>query len=172
MFIHWILLRGIKVFLFLPPQGQQQLGEMSDLGKSWQKKESNFPKAAPEAKFRADFQFYALRRLSQGFFNGISVLENDFLKCSLSTLYVTIYISMCRKCDRVLTTKGKLFKTRPSVNYANDWLDHSFLFPGLVGLKKSFTLDVITRGQSTSIFLCIGPFLAWWRTNDRTTRWS
>ena len=53
---------------------------MSDLGKSWQKKESNFPKAAPEAKFRADFQFYALGRLSQGCFNGISVLENDFLK--------------------------------------------------------------------------------------------
>ena len=68
------------MFLFLHSQGQQQLGEMSDLGKSWQKKESNFPKAAPEAKFRADFQFYAFGSLSQGCFNGISVLENDFLK--------------------------------------------------------------------------------------------
>ena len=53
---------------------------MSDLGKSWQKKESNFLKAAPEAKFRADFQFYAFGSLSQGCFNGILVLENDFLK--------------------------------------------------------------------------------------------
>ena len=60
-------------------------------------------------------------------------------------------------------------ETRPSVNYAKDWLDHSFLFPGL---KKSFTLDMITRGQSTTIFLCIGPFSAWWQTNERTTGWS
>ena len=57
--------------------------------------------------------------------------------------------------------------TRPSVNYAKDWLDHSFLFPGL---KKSFTLDVITRWQSTSIFLCIKPFSAWWWTNEQTNK--
>ena len=25
---------------------------------------------------------------------------------------------------------------------------------------------MITRGQATTIFLCIGPFSAWWRTND------
>ena len=36
--------------------------------------------------------------------------------------------------------------TRPSVNYAKDWLDQSFLFPGLVESEKGFTLDVITRG--------------------------
>ena len=42
----------------------------------------------------------------------------------------------------------------------------------LSGLKMSFTLNVITRGQSTTIVLCIGPFLAWWQTNERTTRWS
>ena len=47
------------------------------------------------------------------------------------------------------------------------WTIHSF-FLVLSGLKKSFTLDVITRGQSTTIFLCIGPFSAWWRTNKRT----
>ena len=34
-------------------------------------------------------------------------------------------------------------------------------FPGLV-------LDVITRGQSTTVFLCIGPFLAWWQPNEQT----
>ena len=47
------------------------------------------------------------------------------------------------------------------------WTIHSF-FLVLSGLKKSFTLDVITRGQSTTIFLCIGPFSAWWRTNKQT----
>ena len=47
------------------------------------------------------------------------------------------------------------------------WTIHSF-FLVLSGLKKSFTLDMITRGQSTTIFLCIGPFSAWWQTNDRT----
>ena len=51
------------------------------------------------------------------------------------------------------------------------WTINSF-FLVLSGLKKSFTLVVITRGQSTTIFLCIGPFSAWWRTNTRTTRWS
>ena len=59
-------------------------------------------------------------------------------------------------------------RTRPSVNYAKDWLDHSFLFLVLSGLKKTFTLDVFTRGQSTNIFLCIGPFLASWQTNEQT----
>ena len=28
--------------------------------------------------------------------------------------------------------------TRPSVNYAKDWLNHSFLFPGLVWSEKEF----------------------------------
>ena len=35
-------------------------------------------------------------------------------------------------------------------------------------LEKGFTLDVITRGQSTTILLCIGPFLAKWRTTKQT----
>ena len=47
------------------------------------------------------------------------------------------------------------------------WTIHSF-FLVLCGLKKSFTLDKITRGHSTTIFLCFGPFSAWWRTNKRT----
>ena len=42
--------------------------------------------------------------------------------------------------------------TRPSVNYAKDWLDHSFPFPGLVwSEKKNFTLDVITSLLLTSV---------------------
>ena len=28
-------------------------------------------------------------------------------------------------------------------------------------------MDVVTRGQLTTIFLCIGPFLAWWPTNNQ-----
>ena len=46
------------------------------------------------------------------------------------------------------------------------WTIHS-PFLVLFGLKKNFTLDVITRGQATTIFLCIGPFSAWWRTNEQ-----
>ena len=62
-------------------------------------------------------------------------------------------------------------KTRPSVNFAKDWLDHSFSFLVLSGLEKGFTLDVITRGQSTNIFLCIWTFSAWWRqTNKRSCK--
>ena len=55
--------------------------------------------------------------------------------------------------------------TRPSVNYANDWLDHSFHVPGL---EKGFTLDVITRAQSTSISMCNGPFSACWHPTEQT----
>ena len=40
------------------------------------------------------------------------------------------------------------------------WTVHSS-FLVLCGLRKGFTLDVISRGQATTIFLCIGPFLAW-----------
>ena len=29
-------------------------------------------------------------------------------------------------------------RTRPSVNCAKDWLDHSFLFPGLIWSEKEF----------------------------------
>ena len=38
------------------------------------------------------------------------------------------------------------------------------LFFGLVWSRKGVsTIDVITRGQSTAMFLCIGPFSAWWQ---------
>ena len=41
-------------------------------------------------------------------------------------------------------------RTRPSVNYAKDWLDHSFLFHAWSFLAwKSFILDVITRGHTS-----------------------
>ena len=46
------------------------------------------------------------------------------------------------------------------------WTIHS-PFLVLFGLKKNFTLDVITRGQATTIFLCIGPFSAWSRTTEQ-----
>ena len=40
------------------------------------------------------------------------------------------------------------------------WAIHSS-FLVLSGLEKGFTLNVITRGQSLTISLCIGPFSAW-----------
>ena len=45
------------------------------------------------------------------------------------------------------------------------WTNHSS-FLVLSSLEKGFTLDVITRGQSTIIFLCIGPS----RHGDNQTR--
>ena len=53
---------------------------------------------------------------------------------------------------------------KKGVNYAKAWLDHSFIFPGLVRSVKWFHFgcdQLITRGQSTTISLCIGPFSAW-----------
>ena len=45
--------------------------------------------------------------------------------------------------------------TRPSVDYAKDWLDQSFLFPGL---EKGFTydMDVITGEQPAIIWPSFG----------------
>ena len=50
--------------------------------------------------------------------------------------------------------------TRPSVNYAKDWLGQLFLISGLVW-KRVSPMDVVTFGLSTTIFLCIRPFPAW-----------
>ena len=50
--------------------------------------------------------------------------------------------------------------TRPSVNYAKDWLDQYFLIPCPVW-KRVSTADVITIWRSRSIFLCIRPYWAW-----------
>ena len=41
-----------------------------------------------------------------------------------------------------------------------DWTIHS-------SSPSYVVLDVTTRGTITTIFLCIGPFLAWWPTNNR-----
>ena len=53
---------------------------------------------------------------------------------------MNIIFKCCIPCQKVAHKKvvvvGK--KTRPSVNYAKDWLDHSFLFPGLVWSEKDF----------------------------------
>ena len=58
-----------------------------------------------------------------------------------------------------LTSNLKESSTRSSVNNAKDWLDQLFLFPGLV-CKRVSPMDVITRGHSTTIFLCTRPFSA------------
>ena len=60
------------------------------------------------------------------------------------TRVINISVETIYKALQEFKAVQKTAKTRPSVNYAKDWLDHSFLSPGL---KKSFTLDVITRGQ-------------------------
>ena len=44
--------------------------------------------------------------------------------------------------------------TRPSVNYAQDWLDHSSILV-LCGREKGFSLDVIPRGGSQQPFYCV-----------------
>ena len=41
-----------------------------------------------------------------------------------------------------------------------DWTIHS-------SSPSYVVLDVTTRGTITTIFLCIGPFLAWWPTNNQ-----
>ena len=43
--------------------------------------------------------------------------------------------------------------TRPSVNYAKDWLDHSFLFPGLVWSEKEFHFECDHEGAVNNHFL-------------------
>ena len=58
-----------------------------------------------------------------------------------------------------VTSNLKESSTRSSVNNAKDWLDQLFLFPGLV-CKRVSPMDVITRGHSTTIFLCTRPFSA------------
>ena len=60
-------------------------------------------------------------------------------------------------CAQILTTTW----TRPSVNYAKDWLDQLLLFPGL---EKDFTYGCGRWGQLTTILQCIAPFSAWWQT--------
>ena len=68
--------------------------------------------------------------------------------------------------DGRLTRWNKRKKQDPvSTLQKTGWTIHSS-FMVLSGLEKGFTLDVITRGQSTTIFLCIGP------SNNQPTGWS
>ena len=66
------------------------------------------------------------------------------------------------------TFLGFMLKQDPvSTTQKTGWTIHSS-FPVLFGLEKGFTLDVISRRQSTTIFLCFGPFSTWWKPNERT----
>ena len=56
----------------------------------------------------------------------------------------------------------KIVRTRPSVNYAKDWLKQFFLMPGLV-----YTCGCYHYGHSRNIFPCIRPFSAWWQPNNQ-----
>ena len=48
------------------------------------------------------------------------------------------------------------------------WTIHSSF---LVWIWKRISFwDMITRGQWTTIFLCIGPFSVWWQPNEGTTK--
>ena len=67
------------------------------------------------------------------------------------------------KVDLFRPILTKYVKIRASVNNAKD---------RLFRLKKGITyLNVITMGQSTTIFLCIRPFSAWWQTPEQPANW-
>ena len=79
----------------------------------------------------------------------------------------------CQRCCQIMRKDQflaqKVSQQDPvSTMQKTGWTIHS-PFLVLFGLKKNFTLVVINRGQATTIFLCIGPFSAWSRTNERTT---
>ena len=59
-------------------------------------------------------------------------------------------------------------KTRPSVNYAKDWMDHSFVFPCLVWSGKGFHFGCDHQGGSQQTFSCVlGHFQ---RRDERTNK--
>ena len=78
----------------------------------------------------------------------------------LATLFTFLHIHIC-----YFQSQNK--QDPASTMQKAGWTIHSF-FLVLSGLKKSFTLDMITRGQSTTIFLCIRPFSAWWHPNKQS----
>ena len=45
-------------------------------------------------------------------------------------------------------------------------------YSSFLAWKRVSPMDVVTRGRSTSIVLCIWPFLARWQTNQPTKGWS
>ena len=60
--------------------------------------------------------------------------------------------------------------TRPSVNYANIWLDHLFPFPWFMYIlvwsgKVVFPMALITSTQSTAMSLCLRQF---WHGDDKS----
>ena len=67
-----------------------------------------------------------------------------------------------------------IVRTRPSVNYAKDWLDQFFLIPGQVWSGKGYHLWMSSLWGTQKTFSCaLGHFQhGEERTNKRTTRWS
>ena len=60
-------------------------------------------------------------------------------------------------------------QTRPSVNYAKDWLDQLFLIPGLVWCGKGYHLWMWSPWDSQKPFSCV---LGHFRHGDvKTTNW-
>ena len=60
-------------------------------------------------------------------------------------------IWILQKFGQILS-KADQYWTRPSFNYAKDWLDHSFLFPGLVWSEKRVSLWMWPLGGSSNHF--------------------
>ena len=95
-------------------------------------------------------------------FKMTKLLRIIFLFFSPSFSAASLHRLVCWiKCVPVLSFK----ETRPTVNYAKNWLDQLFLLSGLEK-ENGFILVVFTKGQSTTIFMCIKPFSAWWQPND------
>ena len=89
------------------------------------------------------------------------MLNGDCPQCNEQVFFHLAALVHCS-----IKTDQNLEQDPASTMQKTGWTIHSF-FLVLSGLKKSFTLDMITRGQSTTIFLCIGPFSAWSRTNKQ-----
>jgi len=73
--------------------------------------------------------------------------------CSNGILPNSVSISVIVECD----------ENKTPCQPCKDWLGQLFLIPGLVWKMVSpfSQMDVFAFGQSTTIFLCIRPFLAW-----------
>ena len=49
-----------------------------------------------------------------------------------------VFKQLGESLDQGVEIFATIMITRPSVNFAKDWLDHSFPFPGLVWSEKEF----------------------------------
>ena len=89
-------------------------------------------------------------------------------KPSFWPIWVSYAVNHLKWCCSVQCIR----ETRPSVNYAKDWLDHLFLFPGLVwSTKEEFHFGCDHQGAVNN------HFPVYWAifgmvTNERTTGWS